>query len=642
MNLNHWKIEVDQDNISWWWLDRKDTSTNTLGEPVLLELEVLIDDASKNSALRGIIIGSAKSSGFIAGADINQIATLKTEEEAFTLIRKGQLIFNKLEALTIPTVAMIEGFCMGGGTELSLACKFRVVEDGPKTRIGLPEIKLGLQPGWGGTIRLPLLIGVLKAMNIILTGNPVNAKAALKLGMIDAAVPKRHLLRAAKTFILENPSRHQVKGYEKIFNWPLLRPLIGKFLRHKISKHARPEHYPAPYAIINLWEKDGCIASDAMENEAKSLAKLRMTDTSENLIRVFFLQEKLKGLSKGINFKAQHAHIVGAGTMGGDIAAVCALRGLKVTLQDRDPKYIAPAIKRAYELFKYKLKEPRLIQAAMDRLAPDVEGRGISHADIIIEAIFEDDTAKQNLFKLLEEKAKPDAILATNTSSIALSSISKVMKNPERLVGIHFFNPVAKMPLVEVVWDDKTDKNNIQKSIAFVRQLDKLPLPVKSAPGFLVNRILMPYLMGAMKMVKEGIPPESIDEALLKFGMPMGPIELADTVGLDICLSVAKHLSKENEDFNFLEKMISEKKLGRKSGEGFYQYKNGRMIKNKSSQETTIPITDRLISAMINEATKCLEEKIVESEDLLDAGMIFGIGFAPFRGGLLRYAESIS
>jgi len=648
MNLQHWKTETDQDQIVWWRLDRKDVSTNSLHIEVMNELELLIDETKKNTEnnyikIKGLIIASGKSNGFIAGADIKQFIAIKSEEEAFGFAQQGQRVFNKLAALKIPTLSIISGFCMGGGTELALACKFRVAEDDPKTRIGLPEVKLGLQPGWGGTIRLPLLIGILKAMKMILTGNPIDAITAAKLGVVDASVPARHLIQAAKKFILDNPSRHKPKLTDKIFNWSIFRPIVAKFLRKNLEKHISREHYPAPYTIVDLWEKDGCTSPDALENEAHSLAHLIVSNTSKNLVRVFFLQEQLKNLSKNIKSTIQHVHVVGAGTMGGDIAALCALRGFKVTLQDIEPKFIATAYKRAYELFKYKLKTFRQIQSAMDRLIPDINGNGILQADIIIEAIVEDSKAKQDLFKLLEEKSKPNAILATNTSSIDLAEIRHKMKNPERLIGIHFFNPAAKMLLIEIVHDEKTHKDILLSALSFVRLLDKLPLPVKSAPGFLVNRILMPYLGESLILLQEGITPETIDAAAVKFGMPMGPIELMDTIGLDICFSVAKHLSQKSGNFNLLEKKIEEKKLGRKSGSGFYLYKNNKPQKNKNNIIiTTTPIAERLISSMITEAKHCLEENIVESSDLLDAGMIFGTGFPPFRGGLLHYAESLA
>lgn len=663
--LQHWKSHIDDNKIAYWTLDRADASVNTLSIDVMNELDKLIEvTENKSSELKGVVITSGKTSGFIAGADIQQFTVMTTFDEAFDIIRKGQLIFERLSNLSLPTVAVINGFCMGGGTELSLACDYRIAKDDPKTRIGLPEVKLGIQPGWGGTIRLPLLMGVLNAMNMILTGNPVGIKEALRTGLIDAAVPERYLAIAAKKMILEKPTPHHPTWLEKLPNQKLLRKWVAKLLRKKVSKHVRKEHYPAPYAVIDLWEKDGCTSKMALENEAKSIAQLITSVGAQNLIRVFFLQNQLKNLGKQFSSdtpsqsrpaKFNHVHVVGAGVMGGDIAAWCALNGLKVTLQDREAKYIAPAIKRAYGLFKAKLKEERLVQETMDRLIPDLNGNGISQADIIIEAIIEETQAKQALFQLLEEKAKPHALLATNTSGIPLSKIASVMKNPERIIGIHYFNPVAKMPLVEIVHEANTDKNTIQQAAAFVRQIDKLPLIVKSAPGFLVNRVLMPYLLEALIILNEGHSPELIDEAALQFGMPMGPIELTDTVGIDVCLSVAKYLLLSNQAeltelpeqyqnmIKNLEKRIAQKKLGRKTGEGFYVYKNNKPQKKvfdkKTHPDLLNNISNRLILRMINESMACLREEIVETKDFLDAGMIFGTGFAPFRGGPLHYAE---
>ncbi len=639
MNLQHWIVETDKQNIAWWYFDRKDASVNTINREVIQELAQLVQTA-QSATYTGIIITSAKKTGFAAGADLKSLTKLSAEDFK-DLITYVQKVYTDLENLAIPTVALISGFCMGGGTELALACKFRIAEESSTTRIGLPEIKLGIQPGWGGSVRLPKLIGAPAALQMILTGSPVEAKKAQKLGLVDYAVAKRHLKPAAVQLILENPPKHQPNKFIQLLNAPLIRTLFAKYMRAKTAKIAPESHYPAPFAIINAWEKEGS-QDIAMQREAESILHLITTETAENLIRVFFLQDRLKGLAKNILFKPDRVHVVGAGTMGGDIAAYCALRGAKVTLQDREPQFIAPALKRAHELFKYKLKEPRLIQAAMDRLMPDVEGLGVPHADIIIEAIYENTEAKQKLFAQLEKTAKRDAVLASNTSSIPLSIISKTMKDPSRIVGIHFFNPVAKMMLVEVVHDDKTDKKVADKALAFVRYLDKLPLPVKSAPGFLVNRVLMPYMLEAIQLIQEGVAPEIIDKAAVEFGMPMGPIELGDAVGLDICLSVSTILLKDKPnkyDLSKLEQLVLEKHLGRKTGQGYYRYKNNKPIKNTHTKSTDIPVIRRLMQAMIHEARQALKEKIVEDSDLVDAGMIFGTGFAPFRGGPLHYAE---
>jgi 3-hydroxyacyl-CoA dehydrogenase/enoyl-CoA hydratase/3-hydroxybutyryl-CoA epimerase len=493
-------------------------------------------------------------------------------------------------------------------------------------------------------VRLPRLIGGPQAMNLILTGHTISSKAAAKLGIGDVAVPRRHLVKAAKWYALQRPKVHEASFLQGLTNTKPMRFLIAQFLRKKLQSKAPQQFYPAPYHVVDNWERYGVHGDTPFDKEARDCGKLFFSDTSENLVRVFFLQERLKGLAKDSRFKPQHVHVIGAGTMGGDIAAWCAFQGMTVTLQDREPKLIAPAIKRAYQLFKEKLKEDYLIQRTMDRLSPDVQGFGIGKADVIIEAIFEDLQVKQDLFKELESKAKPTAILATNTSSIPLDEINKVLQNPERLVGIHFFNPVAKMLLVEVVKGDKTDPKIVEKALGFVGKLDRLPLPVKSSPGFLVNRILMPYLLEAMTMLDEGIPAPAIDKAMTDWGMPMGPVTLADTVGLDVCLSVAKHLSQYFPDTTIskrLTDLVEQKKLGRKTGQGFYKYVNGKQVKQRVEYDKPLEdIANRLVLTMVNESFACLHEGVVADGDLLDAGMVFGTGFAPFRGGPIHYAKT--
>lgn len=641
---NNWRLETDADNVLWLYFDKQNASVNTLEHETMEELNSIVDMLANDTQHKGVIIASGKKKGFIAGADISQFTKFKDEKEAYDLLRKGQLIFSKIEALKMPTVAMIDGFCVGGGMELALACRYRVAEESSKTRLGLPEVKLGIHPAWGGSVRMPRLIGPLQGLELVMSGRTVSAKAAAKMGFVDAAVPMRHLVTAAKYYVLQHPAAHKATWLQNLLNKQPFRKLLANLMRKKLHAKVNPKHYPSPFQVIDNWEAVGVEGEQAFELEAKTGAKLFMGETSHNLVRVFFLQERLKGLAKDTQFAPQRVHVIGAGTMGGDIAAWCALQGMQVTLQDREPKFIAPAIKRAYALFKEKLKENYLVQQAMDRLLPDPAGYGIERADVIIEAIFEDLPTKQALFKSLEGKAKPSAILATNTSSIPLDEINKVMERPERLVGIHFFNPVAKMMLVEVVHGEHTEKAIVDKAAAFVRKIDRLPLPVKSSPGFLVNRILMPYLMEAMALLEEGVPGPIIDKAMLDFGMPMGPITLADTVGLDICLSVAKYLGKY---LNMpvpprLIKMVEEGKLGRKSGEGFYKYKNGKQIKvsDVTYDKPLEEISDRLVLRMIDEAFACLREGVVADGDLLDAGMIFGTGFAPFRGGPIHYAKT--
>lgn len=641
----NWRLETDADQILWLYFDKENASVNTIDHHVMHELSNILDSLANDTQHKGLIITSAKKTGFIAGADISQFTQFKDIDQATSVLLDGQCIFDKIESLHIPTVALIDGFCLGGGMELALACRYRIADDSRKTKLGLPEVKLGIHPGWGGTVRLPRLIGAPQALNMILSGHTVSGKAAAKLGFVDCAVPKRQLVHAAKYYVLQQPPKHQPTLLQSLTNHKLARQLLGQYIRKSLNAKANPLHYPAPFHALDNWELVGVEGKEPYEREAKSCGKLFFSDTCQNLVRVFFLQEKLKSLGKDITFDAKRVHVIGAGTMGGDIAAWCALQGYIVTLQDLEPRYIATAIKRAHNLFKEKLKETYLIQKAMDNLIPDIKGHGLTKADVIIEAVVEDLSIKQTIFKMVESKAKPQAILATNTSSIPLDEINTVMRSPERLVGIHYFNPVAKMQLVEIVKGNKTSQEVADKATAFVRKIDRLPLPVKSSPGFLVNRILMPYLLESVDMLNEGIPASIIDKAMTSFGMPMGPITLADTVGLDVCLSVAKNLSQyfHTPIPQQLIDLVAQHKLGRKTGEGFYKYtKAGKQIKPEAPNydKPLLPISDRLVLRMLNEAFSCLREGVVANSDLLDAGMIFGTGFAPFRGGPIHYAQS--
>ena len=473
----NWRLEIDTDQILWLYFDKKNSSVNTLDRNVMLELKSIINSlASESSSIVGVVILSAKKSGFIAGADISVFKKFKDIQEAYDVLVFGQTLLDDLEGLKIPTVALIDGFCLGGGTELSLACRYRIAEESAKTRIGLPEVKLGIHPGWGGSVRMPRLIGALQGLNMILSGHTVSGKAAAKLGIADVAVPKRQLRHAARYYILNKPKPHQPSLMASIGNHKFARQLIAYFLRRKLQQKVNPLHYPAPFHALDNWEHVGVDGKSAFEREAKSCAKLFFSETSQNLVRVFFLQERLKGLAKEVHFNPHHVHVIGAGTMGGDIAAWCALQGFTVTLQDMEPKLIAPALKRAYKLYKEKLKEPYLIQTVMDKLVPDIEGRGISKADIIIEAVVENLEIKQKVFKMIESRAKPQAILATNTSSIPLDEINTVLQLPQRLVGIHYFNPVAKMQLVEIVKGDKTSNDVAEKAMNFAFKLLILPM----------------------------------------------------------------------------------------------------------------------------------------------------------------------
>ena len=639
----HFRIETDSDNIVWLHFDKVDSSTNVLGVDVLDQLDQHLQNIAAQCP-RGLVILSDKANGFIAGADISSFTSVKSEQQALDFVRMGQAVFNRLAAFPFPTVALIHGFCLGGGTELALACRYRVTRDDPGTRLGLPEVRLGIHPGWGGSARMVPLIGGLKAMGLILTGRSIEGRQAKRMGLVDRVVPERHMHAAAQQLILDAPPPSRAGLLDRLSNNFFVRPFLAGVFRKQVAKRAAEQHYPAPYAMIDIWRKHANNQHAMLDAEAESLAKLVNGATAQNLVRVFFLQEELKSLGKDRHYQPACVHVIGAGTMGGDIAAWCALRGFKVTLQDQAPERIAPAMKRAHTLFKRKLKKPLKITEAMDRLVPDHKGIGVERADIVIEAIFEDAEVKRSLYKVIEPRMKPDAILATNTSSIPLEELAGALSRPERLVGLHFFNPVAMMQLVEVVVGESTSAEVAAHAMTFTRKIDRLPLPVSSTPGFLVNRILMPYLMEAVVLEAEGIPATVIDRAALQFGMPMGPVELADTVGLDICLHVAEILA---EHFNAeiperLQKLVAAGNLGKKSGRGFYQYKKGKAIKPRASagKWNIEDVTNRLMLRMLNETMSCLREQVVSSASLLDAGMIFGTGFAPFRGGPMHYIDA--
>ncbi len=641
----HIFVERDVDGIAWLNFDQATSSANVLTAEMFVDLDAALDDIIKNPP-SGLVFLSSKKSGFIAGADVNAFTRIDTETQVKELIETGQSMFNRIEGLAVPTVALIHGFCLGGGLELSLACDYRIACEDESARIGLPEVLLGIHPGFGGSVRLIRLIGVLSAMPLMLSGRSLDARRAKRLGIVDQAVPRRHIKSAAIKLIKNKPVLKRISLLSTLANTSLARPLIAKIIKKQTAKKVNKKYYPAPFALIDLWEHKGGNDTAMMKGEADSIAKLFMHPTAKRLVRVFTLQDKLKGLgvSKKSDFEPKHVHVIGAGVMGGDIAAWCALKGMHVTLQDREPQYIGPAIRRANKLFKRRLKNKYELQAAVDRLIPDHKGYGVEHADVVIEAIIENLDAKVTLYKDIEPRLKTNAVLATNTSSIPLENLAKYLERPSRLIGLHFFNPVAKMQLVEVLRTETTDQNQLQKGMVFTRAIDRLPLPAKSAPGFLVNRILLPYLLEAVELLNEGVPATFIDKAATNFGMPMGPIHLADAVGLDICHSVAQILSDALDMHmpDLLSEMIEEGRLGVKSGKGFYTYKKGKPLKDRNNNESTLTeqeVQDRMILRLLNESVACLREGIVDEAALLDAGMIFGTGFAPFRGGPIHYLE---
>jgi len=636
----HWQLRTDEDGVAWLTLDKAGASVNSLSRDLMEEFRGLVEQFERTPP-RAVIVRSAKK-GFIAGADIKEFESIASAEEAFGLIRSGQELLDRFAPLPCPTVAAINGFALGGGLEVALACRYRVCADDPSVTLGFPEVQLGVHPGFGGTVRSVQLIGPIAALDLMLTGRSVRPQQALELGLVDRVVPPEQLDAAAKSLALNPPKPRTPSLKHRLLNSAPARAFVAGQMRARVARRARPDHYPAPYAIIDLWQRHGGVGARAMEAEARSMAELLVTPTSRNLVRVFFLQERLKSGGKASSVRAEHVHVVGAGVMGGDIATWCATRGLTVTLQDRAEEYVASALARARTFLEKRYPDPSRRDAALARLHADVEGRGVAQADIVIEAIFEDLDAKRELYARLEPQMKPGALLATNTSSIVLEELAAKLADPTRLIGLHFFNPVARMPLVEVIRTEKTDPELIQRGQAFVRQIDKLPIVCRSSPGFLVNRVLMPYLSEALRAAEEGIALPLIDRAAEDFGMPMGPIELADVVGLDVVMSVGKVFFRDrNAVPSVLSVRHANNQLGKKSGRGFYTWTGDKPQKPPTEgQRAPEDLQDRLLLPLVNECVAVLREKVVEDADLIDAGVIFGTGFAPFRGGPLQYARA--
>ncbi|HMN43313.1 MAG TPA: 3-hydroxyacyl-CoA dehydrogenase NAD-binding domain-containing protein [Povalibacter sp.] len=637
----NWTLTKDESGIAWLSLDKVDASANSLSRAVMEELDAQLD-ALHGAPPRALIITSAKKNGFVAGADIKEFIGIQSPEEACAMIRQGQQVLDRLESLPCTTVAAINGFALGGGLELALACKYRVVADDASITLGFPEVMLGVHPGLGGTVRAVRLAGPIAAMDLMLTGRTLRPKKALELGLVDRLAPPAQLAQVAKEVALNPPAQRTPGLKDRLSNLAFVRPVIAGQMRAQAAKRVRPDHYPAPYALIDLWQKHGGKGPQAYDAEARSMGRLLCTQTSRNLVRVFFLQERLKSAGKSGVEPAKHVHVVGAGVMGGDIAAWCAARGMTVTLQDRELKYIAPALERAKAFFDKRYPDATKREQAMARLKADVEGSGVPGADVVIEAIFENLEAKQELYSRLEPRMKPDAVLATNTSSIVLEQLSAKLADPARLIGLHFFNPVARMPLVEVIRARTSDAAVVQRGSAFARQIDKLAITCMSSPGFLVNRVLMPYLSEAIRAAEEGIPLALIDRAAEDFGMPMGPIELADVVGLDVVMSVGKVFFQSGQMAvpGVLQTRFDQKQFGKKTGQGFYTWVDDKPQKPAvSGQRAPADLQDRLLLSLVNEAVAVLREKVVEDADLVDAGVIFGAGFAPFRGGPLQYAR---
>jgi len=632
-NWECWKADIDEKGRCRLVLDVTGQSQNTLSGKVLDEFESVLN-ALESKSITGLVIASGKTSGFMVGADVHEISDLY-EDAVLALARRGHQALDRIEALPYPTVAEINGLCIGGGLEIALACDFRIAL--ADAQFGLPEVQLGLHPGLGGTYRLPRTIAGPEALKLMLTGKSISAREAKELGLIDDAVEERHLQKAVETALDEKDEHSPFSKVRKAveLSGPA-RALMVRTARQKTEKRAPKEHYPAPYAILDLFEHHGGDRA-MLDHEARSFAKLTQDYTAKNLIHLFKLRDKLKREARSDEpLGIERIHVIGAGTMGGDIAAWAALKGFEVTLEDIDRQAIAAARQRAADLFERETPSDSKTTPA-DRLTSDEKGRGAAYADLIIEAAPENEEIKGKIYAQLAEIAPDDAIIATNTSSLPLEKLSKYFTDGERLVGLHFFNPVAKLPLVEIVRGKATSDETFKKARAFAEAVDKLPLPVKSAPGFLVNRVLTPYLLEAVRLIDDGVAAATIDKAAEDFGMQQGPVEVADNVGLDVCLHVGRVLAENLDGVNAppetLKNKVENGDLGRKSGKGFYEYEDGKPKKGDADEEKASEIQKQLITPLFEAALACLDDEVVANADLLDAGVVFGAGFAPFHGG---------
>jgi 3-hydroxyacyl-CoA dehydrogenase/enoyl-CoA hydratase/3-hydroxybutyryl-CoA epimerase len=638
----NFKLTRDAEGIAWLLFDRADASANTLSAEVLAELDAVLA-ALEGERPAGLVVRSAKTSGFIAGADVNEFRGATDPGPVEATIGRAHAVIDRLEALKVPSVAVIHGFCLGGGLEVALACQSRIAIDG--ARFGFPEVLLGLHPGLGGTVRFTRLVNPMQAMTLMLTGKAIDARKAKSLGLVDAVTEERHVRNAVKDAVFGRLKRAQPGVLNGVLNSGPARRILASRMRADAEKAAPHEHYPAPYALIDLWEKHGGDRAAMLAAEKTSFADLMVTSTAQNLIRLFFLRDQMKKLA-GSGNRIRHVHVIGAGAMGGDIAAWCANQDMRVTLADMKAEPIAGAVKRAADLFEKIMRKRIDVRDALDRLMPDLDGEGVHAADLIIEAVPEKVELKQKVYAGLEPRMKAGAILATNTSSIPLQDLRASLKSPERLLGLHFFNPVSRLQLVEVVSHDGSDPELCKQAMAFVGAIDRLPLAVKSSPGFVVNRALTPYMLEAMVMLDEKIDKVTIDAAAKKFGMPMGPIELADQVGLDICLAVGDMLRSKFGDLlpptpSWLREKVAKGELGRKTGRGFYVWKDGKVETTPvTALRPTDEMIDRLVLPISNVCVACLHEGIVDNPDAVDGAMIFGTGYAPFRGGPLNYARS--
>ena len=666
MKLKTSIIAQTHDNgIAYLLLNKPRSSANVLDTKFFAELNAHLDEIEKDTAIKGVIFHSAKPAIFIAGADLNAFKKHALDPAALTeLIQMGQAAFNRIKALKATTVAAIHGVCLGGGLELALACDYRIVSSDKVTKLGLPEVNLGILPAWGGSTRLPRLIGLPKALAAILSGKVYSARQAVKLGLADSSTHKENLLTRSKDLAILPKSRTRKLPLFMQFgvHSHLGKQLVARKARAQLLKKTRG-HYPAPLQALDVIV-DGLNESEkrGLEREQKGFLELIKTETCKNLVQLFFLQERAKKQQIQIEedlLPVNKAAVLGAGVMGAGIAQWLSAKKIPVVWKEIDHGQLARGMHQVHSLFNKAVRRHKFTrleaQQGLDRITPLAVSTPLQQVDLVVEAIVEKLEIKQAVLTELEAQIPPSTVLATNTSALSITEMAQSLRHPERLVGIHFFNPVHRMQLVEIVQGEATSALTLARALAFVKAIGKLPILVQDRPGFLVNRILMPYLMEAVQLLDEGYAAHVIDQVMLEFGMPMGPLRLIDEVGLDVAHHVAEDLGQRlthlNPPSNTLKTLLKEKTLGRKTGAGFYRYNSkGKVIEpNPTLSKSTLDpdsgqlgnLIDRMVLAMVNEAARCLEEKVVRTPEDVDFGMILGTGWAPFRGGPLRYADSI-
>ena len=636
-NFKHFNISTDHENICWAEIDVKGKSVNVLTQEVMTDLANIIDWLETNTEITGFSLTSGKPGGFIYGADIAEFELYKTKHDVRSHMEFVHGLFNQIENLHFPTAVGIDGIAVGGGLEIALAFDHIITTSSNKTKLGFPEVNLGILPGYGGSGRAYGRIGTAAVAEMMVSGKPLIAEAAKNIGLIDQIVNGADDIKPAiKSWLEAQNQKKPERGQREIkADQGALEVCREKFLRK-----VRVEHTPAPFAIIDHVKKHGHSSVAMSAGEMDIFPDLMVGSASKNLRRVYYLTDKVRKTARG-DSKIQKLHVVGAGVMGGDIAAVAAMSGLNVSLSDVNSSAIESAINRSANLFARRLKIDEKIAAATERLKADPGGDHAANADLVIEAVAEKLSVKQTVFADLEKVSKPDAILATNTSAIPLEDIATALDDPSRLIGLHFFNPVPVLPLVEVIWSLHSNQDFVTRGMQFAGQIGKMPIRCKSSPGFLVNRALLPYMFGAIEAVVSGENPEKIDQAMVDFGMPMGPIELSDQVGLDVCLDVGKVLGIGPGAEKLLKSKCDDKKLGRKTGSGFYDWSENRAVRSRQPLEPKYSddIARHMLAPMVDECIKAVQEGVVDSSDDADAGMIFGTGFPGFRGGPINWTS---